>query len=461
MNYGRALGIALFLLSQALRAQDATPIGQELLALRPGVTARAWLAAHPKDKFELYPAGGQHIVQREAWCAVASATLTFGEIQYLRRAYFDVPDAAVLRVPPGSAPHPELVKQCVLSEIELESLRGVEPVLLTQVESAMSSSLGGSKPFQYDIFSGAELSGANSWLKAREWNARMSRWIIAAVPKGGRFQGIALSSAANRNPFVPDDLAPGLAFARQFLPLARMPAAETRRMKELLETPPPSGFGGSGVLPASMESIVSMVALWAASREAPGEAGAARLFAAHEALIHAARFGVLLDNPDFQKPLEAAGADLFHYEPCGCVVYSGNWLIDASQAAPESAPGRQAYLTKLASGFNTGTCGGDADEVVRSGELYLKEHPTSPIRPAVMLHVAHGYAEKVALRYAGPPWGSEEEAGKAFPVALKYYRRVTAVAPGSAEAQEAKRSAWVMLANPAGLPIRWNCLGGD
>lgn len=69
--------------------------------------------------------------------------------------------------------------------------------------------------------------------------------------------------------------------------------------------------------------------------------------------------------------------------------------------------------------------------------------------------------EKVALRYVGPPYGSGEEADKAFPIALNYYRRVMAMAPGSSEAQEARRSAWVMLANPELLPIRWNCLGGD
>jgi hypothetical protein len=57
MSYSRAIGMALFLISPALHGQDATSIGQELLALRPGVTARAWLAAHPKDKFEMHPVG--------------------------------------------------------------------------------------------------------------------------------------------------------------------------------------------------------------------------------------------------------------------------------------------------------------------------------------------------------------------------------------------------------------------
>lgn len=462
--------MVLFPASQALFGQDAASIGHELLALRPGVTAGAWLANHPKDTFETHPGSGRHIVQRAGWrkdeppifCAVASATLTFGTTQFQRRAYFDIPDASALRIPHGSAPHPELVRQCNLSAIELESLRGVDPILLTQVESVIASSLGPSKAFRYDLFNGAELNGANTWVNAREWNVRKSRWIIAAAPKDGRFEGVALSSAANRNPFVPDELAPGLALARRFIPLARMSLDETRRMTELLETPPPAAFGGSGVLPASMESIVSIVARWAAPREGSGaEARAARLFVAHEALIHAERFGALLENPDFQKSLRAAGADLFRYEPCGCVVYSGNWLIGAWRAAPESAPGRQAYLIKLASGFNAGACGGDADEVVKSGELYLKEHPRSPIRPAVMLHVADGYAEKVALRYVGPPYGSGEEADKAFPIALNYYRRVMAMAPASSEAQEARRSAWVMLANPELLPIRWNCLGGD
>lgn len=471
MAYDRAFCTALFLISQPLFGQDAMSIGHELLALRTRVSANAWLATHPNDKFEAYPAGERHIVQRVGWrkdepvtlCSVASVTLVFGEMQFQRRAYFDIPNAAKLRVPPDNSPHPELIRQCILSEIELESVGAVDPMLLTQTESAISSSLGGSKQFRYDIFNGAELGGANAWINAREWNAQSSRWIIASAPKTGRFEGVALSSAANKNPFVPDEFAPELALARQFLSIARMSADETDRMDTLLRTPPPPGDGGTGVLPMSLETVVSMLANWTASPGGPGaESKAARLFIAHVALIHAVRFDhSLLDTPDFNGPLKAAGADVFYYEPDGGYRYSGNWLIDAWQAAPESSPGRQAYLIELDSGFNKGACGGDADQVVESGEQYLKEHPLSPIRRAVMLHVADGYAEKVALRYAGGPYGSEEEAAKAFPIALKYYRRLIATAPGSAEAQVAKRTAWVMLANPKSLPIRWNCLGGD
>ena len=475
MAFSRAYRIALLLLPQLLLGQDAASIARELLALRPGMTAAAWLATHPQDKFEPYPASGRDMVEHREWCAVASTTLTFGQIPFLRRAYFYLPSSAALMLPRDDAPHPELVKQCSLSEIQLESLTGISPVLLGQIKSAMTASLGTAKPFRYDHKTGALLDRGTFWVDGKEWHARGgARWIVAVEPEDGRFASLALSPAANENPNREDFLAPSLVLARQFLPLALRSADETRQMKELLDSPVPeyNEFKQPKAVPINREKISSLLVRWATANDGTGsEARSASLFVAHVALEHAGRFHepdqnrddrILLDDPDFRKPLEAAGAHFQYYDPGGDWLYEGDWLVDAWRAAPESAPGRQSYLIQLELGFNLrGTCGGDADKVVRSGEEYLREHRISPIRRAVLLNVADGYAEKVALRYAGLEWGSEVEASKAFPVALKYYRRVIAMAPKSGEAQEAKMSAWLMLANPVGLPVRWNCLDGD
>ena len=141
-----------------------------------------------------------------------------------------------------------------------------------------------------------------------------------------------------------------------------------------------------------------------------------------------------------------------HEQLGGGFFYSRDLLWRIWHDYPASDAGERAFIVLLNLGWDTsGVCAKGTDqfqEVIRQGESFLKDRPTSPNRAAVILLVGQAYATWWALsnRPSGEmsdyvdPQQYQAGAGEARLKAIRYFELLLQIAPGTKLAEFANQS---------------------
>ncbi|HEX4575232.1 MAG TPA: hypothetical protein VH158_08875, partial [Gemmatimonadales bacterium] len=400
-----ALVVALVALQAAAPSVAPFPdrAVRELAAFRAGITADAWLAAHPRDDFTPFA----HSLMREnhdRWCARAS--LTDGGASgadLVRYAYFYPPAPPPSLALPGAGGAGLAREQCVLGTIWVEArvpdsasgtalaLRVRE--LLTRahgpVQAGPDAVLGRVPPDSLRqvmtrlpgaeaLLLGLHFFGAAGWRVPGRWQVDSTIVVstfdagLAPPRRSGRVLAFAYLPLAQLGSFQEvTDAANGRARSTAALAgqAARLSGADPRSVDHLLAllAAADSAYqGGPQAHPGGRDILaVRVLGDWMATTrglDAPHRAAA--LLAADQVLGSAGVEYVLAQGTDSapRLALEALGAGFARDELGGGYNYAHTWLDVARRLAPSGRVGSLATLALLRMGFNeTGTCGGGAE----------------------------------------------------------------------------------------------------
>ena len=415
-------------------------ISSDLIAVAKPVTAKEWLRTHSgetlrygRDAPRIQPISGNPV------CAVAEGRLNDGGATEERRAFFRIPDSASLHLPADEQVHPELVNECVLSEIDIE---GDSAAVLPQIQKEISSEIGAGKAYSWTAQAPYVLIKAGNWNGGQEWRSGGSRWNhlwkhhLMTVGLTAASQRIA--SAANE-----EWVHKPMTTATDAANLTGLPAKEIKGIQTLLGEP----RGSSD----SSDAVPFLLSWIAQSRKLPAAQAAAGLYSADILLasIPASR--------QLQMQFAPAGAHFDHDELGGGYSYAHNLLWQAFHMATESAAGQQAFLDLIAAAFHPECCysGNGFEEVITRASQYLAEHPGIAIRSQVLLAIGDAYRDRIAVANGanGDPFNDAAKYKRAdkrsYWEALRNYRAAIKAAPGSDSANSALKQAWSLQ---AGLP---------
>ena len=161
--------------------------------------------------------------------------------------------------------------------------------------------------------------------------------------------------------------------------------------------------------------------------------------------------------PGVRRQLAPYGVKLGGMTHDGGLAYERELLWRVWREWPETEAGELAFLELQRVGWNTGSgegCPKNPDlfrEVIAKAEAFLAGHPKTDFRKQVLyaLAVANESWWSIAHSPADDQWVSgipyprsaanAQQAGRARDEAIRYYREVVALAPGSAEAASAVR----------------------
>ena len=489
--------VVLVLVAPAARGtQDSFPqlVVRELSAFAAGMSADAWLRAHPSDSVVSFVDSLTR--DTRTWCVRATAWLTLPDGRRAARiAYFFPPpppaDLALPTVPVG----PALQRQgCRLGGIWI-GVPGTsaDTVLAGQVRLALTKSLGAEAPLPDSLFgrpiperlrryvleSGMDLrledmglSGSASWRVVGVWRHDSVETISAYdAETGGRAGGMIALSMAGRNHFGPD-----LSDAAEDVGTLRRDSGRVAALLHMAGVDAPLAAGVRGIMgralawydsragspgpPSATWVLPVLHRLVTAARTFDGRRRSAALLAADMTLgARGVENSVASDSDSTaRRVLGNLGAEFVHSELGASYNYTHSWLSAARDADPSGEVARLATILELERGFNdNGICGGGAEAfrtVTSVGETLLTHLPDS-LAAEVHLLVARGYADIVELaansdlaeyfdrqKYQG-------EAASARASAIAHYRRGLALDHSSVMARASWREAWRLL---AGLP---------
>ncbi len=492
---------ALLLMALQGAASGAAPFPdlavRELAAVRSGVTAAVWLAAHPGDGFT--PFRRDSIRENHGrWCARASRVDRLpGGGRIVRYAYFYPP------APPASlalpmAEGPALIRErCLLGAIWLETPSAdsaAGSALAEGTRDALTRAYGPVTPSPDAWFGrtptdslrralsrlpgapalslGLHFFGAAGWRVPGRWQVD-STVVVSAHDAGlgsrkeggGRVLAFAFLPLAELGSFRTETDRADAAERRSAAlaaRAARLSGLDPARVLELLAAAESAYTGRHPANPAALDSAaVAVLRDWIAdSRSLAPSRRAAALLAADQVLGSAALIYVRAQHGDSvtRRAFERLGATFVRDELGGGYNYTHTWLDDARRLDPHGRVGTLATLALLRSGFDqTGMCGGGAEafrQVITTGEQLLAAAPDSDLAAEVHLLVADAYADIVALAAgAGIEYADSAaytaEAPAARLKAVEHYRAALALDRTSASARAAWLEGWRLL---AGLP---------
>ncbi len=477
---------------------------RELAALRSGVAAAAWLAAHPGDDITSFRRDAIREGD-ERWCARASRIDHLpGGARVVRSAYF-YPPAPPPSLALPTTEGPTLIREgCVLGTIWLETPSAdstAGSTLAERTRDALTRAYGAVTPSPDAWFGrtptdslrralsrlpgapalslGLNFLGAAGWRTPGRWQAD-STVIVSAHDAGlgprkqggggGRVLAFAFLPIAELGSFarVADRAAAAerrmAALAAQAARLSGLAPARVDRLLDLLAAAETAYTGRHPATPAATaldSTAVVVLGDWlAAGRSLAPSRRAAALLAADQVLGSAALNYVRAQRDDSvtRQAFERLGATFVRDELGGDYNYTHNWLDDARRLDPQGRVGTLATLALLRSGFNeTGMCGGGSDafrQVITSGEQLLAAAPDSGLAAELHRLVGDAYADIVALAAgAGLDYADSAAYTAAAPAArrsaIAHYRQALALDRSSPEAREAWLEGWRLL---AGLP---------
>ncbi len=145
-------------------------------------------------------------------------------------------------------------------------------------------------------------------------------------------------------------------------------------------------------------------------------------------------------------------------------VYNGALIGDVLHKWPETAWGQLAFLTRLYEGWSEGCDSGAFVPVIRQGDTWLRSHPDSPSRIAVLTAVARAYETKWALngtfttdaRENARVVTAEEAAARIR--AMRLYDELIQLAPQSQDAAYARRRIIQIRANMTTSQDAYSCV---
>jgi hypothetical protein len=470
----------------------------ELAALRPAVTATAWLATHPGDEFLVFRRDSLR-ENHKSWCARAgqSGRLSDGT-RMVRYAYFYPPEPPPSLVLPA-ANGPNLVReQCVLGTVWVEA-RAIDSAtgsaLAASVRDALTGAYGPVRagqdflrgrvlpdsvrralsrlPGADAMLMGLHYFGAGGWRIPGRWEAD-STVIVSAFDRGldprqsgGRVLAFASLPIAKLGS-VGEDLDRGEALERRIAALAleaaRLSGLDTTKARRLLGilADADSAYHERGSMNPKILDSVAVVVIrdWTmVARSLAPSRRAAALLAADQVLGSGPMLYVRAQRQDTSRVgYERLGAVFVRDELGGGYNYTHNWLDQALKLDANGPVGRLATLALLRSGFNeTGMCGGGSEafrRVITAGERLLAGDLDTATAADVHRLVGDAYADIVALA-AGDGSGYADstdylaEAPAARGKAITHYRTALALDRVSPEARSAWLEAWRLI---AGLP---------
>lgn len=486
--------------------QVGPPIGRpfaeralaELAALRPAVTATAWLATHRGDEFFVFRRDSIR-EGHKSWCARAGQSGRVSDgTRMVRYAYFYPPEPPPSRVLPAAS-GPNLIReQCVLGTVWVEA-RAIDSAtgsaLAGSVRDALTVAYGPVRAGQ-GLFRGRVLPdsvrralsrlpgadamlmglhyfGAAGWRIPGRWEAD-STVIVSAFDRGfdrrqsgGRVLAFAFLPIAKLGS-VGEDLDRGEAVERRIAALALEAArlsgldtTKTGRLLGILAEADSAYHERGSTNPKTLDSVaVVVIRDWTmGARSLAPSRRAAALLAADQVLGSGAMLYVRAQRQDTSRvAYEQLGAVFVRDELGGGYNYAHNWLDQALTLDANGPVGRLATLALLRSGFNeTGMCGGGSEafrRVITAGERLLAGDLDTATAAEVHRLVGDAYGDIVALA-AGDGSGYADstdylaEAPAARVKAITHYRTALALDHISPEARSAWLEAWRLI---AGLP---------
>jgi hypothetical protein len=164
------------------------------------------------------------------------------------------------------------------------------------------------------------------------------------------------------------------------------------------------------------------------------------------------QFSATYPPPPDRKPqldeLATEGLTFTYSEMGGGYEYTSSLLSQLWRDYPSSAAGEDAFLLLLNHGFDTSFCWGNGSdpfrEVIKRGEQFLAERPSSPHRPEVTYGLAQAYEtwwSLSMLQSADEETGDPDPtpyrpgAGAALDGAITNYQKVVNENPQRAEAK--------------------------
>jgi len=472
---------------------------QELAALRSGMTAAAWLAAHPSDGFTAFRRDSIR-ENHDRWCGRASSVVTPASGALIGRyAYFYPPFPPPSLALPATGGPTLIREQCLLGTVWLEapvpdSASG--SALAMRVREALTRAHGpitagpdvlfGPLPADSQrrllsrlpgadaMLLGLHFFGAAAWRTPGRWQVD-STVIVSAFDRGlggdrtgGRILAFAFLPIAELGSF---DRAEERAraeerhtseLAAEAARLSQLDRAKTERLLATLAAAESGYTGRHKVNIAALDSAaVAVLGDWITSaRGLPPARRAAALLAADQMLGSSALTFVRAQHDDSLKrrALERLGATFARNELGGGYNYVHTWLDEALRLDPQGRAGALATMALLRSGFDrTGMCGGGSEafrQVIAMGERLLGT--TTDPATAGELHrlVGDAYGDIVALASgAGMEYVDTAryvaEAPAARRSAIAHYRQALTLDRTMPESRAAWLEAWRLL---AGLP---------
>jgi hypothetical protein len=458
----------------------ATAHGQVALAmweLRAGVTLAEWVATRGAEQIEFYTREANRDYLGE-WCARSAAIIAspIGPVE--RVAYFYSPPAVARGQLPGDLAAPDSVRaECMLgmiaTEIALGDSGGGRRVTDSIVASLTRAMGTGVRNPPVSFYASAFWRRVTVWRRnglvtvnalsglpyaSAETGARWAVLTFAFLPGSG------LSIDPDREPpdagVINDTLAlDSIAATARADSLAWGSLRGALTASERLGGP----AGDAAPPPPPVDTLVTALRRWliAASR-LPAPRRAAAMYVADAVLDRSLCTYGFCSGRDGARllPLRNLGARFSWSEATQSWVYRRNWLYEARAIDRDSPIGRAILLQQLAQGFDpSGACeAGPAafERVLDNGERYLARVPDSPIAAEVHFYLGEAYRDIVALAdgAAGAVPDTALYAGReamARREALRHYRAVIELAPGTPVAERAWQRGWWLL---AGLPLR-------
>jgi hypothetical protein len=317
----------------------------ELPNLRDSVSLRAWKKLHSSDTIQEY---APQVAEVENWCVRARSEASLGSGRnWVRTAYFYVPDPPPSRVLPLGTPKAELIDECRLGLVwtEIEDTDAARAQALTVRESLVAALGPGDTDPKVNWWGSAFWRNAVLWKRdtlsivaARtnfhKWGSTESRpamrvFAAAAGPK---------SKITFDGPLSEDQSAAYVAKHRRVATLADEavkiaaiggPVEKTIRAAQDLV----SVKDGSTELPTAEErtEIFTAIDQWlSAARPLPPLRRAAALIVADQLMDQAGGPGWGKDDyPDIRKRLEAQGAIFEWLELGDSYGFTHTWLKEA------------------------------------------------------------------------------------------------------------------------------------
>jgi hypothetical protein len=448
----------------------------ELPSLREGVSLGAWKKLHSTDTIQEYV---PQFAEVENWCARARSEASLGSGRnWVRTAYFYVPDPPASLALPLGTPKEELIDECRLGLVwtEIEDPDAARAQAVTVRESlAAALGPGDTDPkinwwasgfwrnpvlWKRDVLSiAAAMTTFKKW--ATSESSRTARVFVAAAGPKSRIifdnfgdDGRAAYIAKHRRV---------AALADEAVKIAAIggPVEKTIRAAQDLV----SVKDGSTEFPTAKErtEIFTAIDQWlSAARPLPPLRRAAALIVADQLMEQAGGPGWGKDDyPDIRKRLEAQGA-VFEWLLLGDVYgFTHTWLKEAWKLDGDGRAGELAFVTLMERGFETsGQCadqnGKSFRAVIREGEGYLRRKPDSVFRGDIHLMIAQAYGDIVTIASGGGYFESQNEpeqyraeSADARSKAIEHYRIGFESTPNNSRAADVWPEAWRLM---AGIP---------
>ena len=445
--------------------------------LRDGVSLRAWKKLHSTDTIQEY---SPQVAEVENWCVRARSEASLGSGRnWLRTAYFYVPDPPASLALPVGTPKEELIDECRLGLVwtEIEDTDAARAQALT-VRESLAAALGpGDTDPKINWWASAfwsnpvlwkrdVLSIAAAFTKFHKWGSTESRpparvFVAAAGPKSktifdqkfGDDHGAAYIAKRKRI----------AAFANEAVKIAAISGAVEQAIRSAQDLV--AVKDGSIAIPTAEErtQIFMVIDQWlSVARPLPPLRRAAALIVADQLMDQSGGPNWdKNDSPDIRKRLEAQGA-VFEWDQLGgTYAFTHTWLKEALKLDRDGRAGELAFMTLLEKGFETSNqCldqqGKSFRAVIRESEGYLRRRPDSTFTADIHLMIAQAYGDIVTIANGGGYLESESEFAEyraesagARSKAIEHYRIALESAPNNSRPDAAWPEAWRLM---AGIP---------